>query len=77
MLDYRGWIPGYTRPEFGLLDKRIAMMTGLSMTTAEDLQVAAYTIGGKYDPHFDFARVERFPFFPFLQCSGAVSFLET
>jgi hypothetical protein len=32
-------------------------MTGLTMSTAEELQVVNYGIGGHYEPHFDFARV--------------------
>lgn len=34
-------------------------MTGLSMDTAEELQVVNYGIGGHYEPHFDFARKEE------------------
>lgn len=35
---------------------RVEDMTGLSTTTAEELQVVNYGIGGHYEPHFDFAR---------------------
>lgn len=33
--------------------------TGLTMDTAEELQVANYGLGGHYEPHFDYARVSH------------------
>jgi len=36
--------------------QRITDVTGLSMDSAEDLQIANYGIGGQYEPHFDYAR---------------------
>lgn len=41
------------------VSQRVADMTGLTMTTAEELQVVNYGIGGHYEPHFDFARVRE------------------
>lgn len=45
------------------ISRRIEDMTELSMTTAEELQVVNYGIGGHYAAHFDFARTgEAFRF---------------
>ncbi|CAH0406899.1 unnamed protein product [Chilo suppressalis] len=38
------------------VSQRVAHMTGLSMYSAEELQVVNYGIGGHYEPHYDFAR---------------------
>merc|ERR1711976_132138 len=35
------------------INRRISDSTGLSMESAEDLQVANYGLGGQYEPHFD------------------------
>lgn len=40
------------------VNKRIALVTGLELETAEELQVVNYGLGGHYEPHFDFARVK-------------------
>uniref|UniRef100_A0A023EW59 procollagen-proline 4-dioxygenase n=1 Tax=Aedes albopictus TaxID=7160 RepID=A0A023EW59_AEDAL len=36
------------------ITERVEDMTGLSMDTAEELQVVNYGLGGQYGPHFDF-----------------------
>lgn len=38
---------------------RVEDMTGLTTSTAEELQAVNYGIGGHYEPHFDFARREE------------------
>ncbi|XP_064394086.1 prolyl 4-hydroxylase subunit alpha-2-like [Halichondria panicea] len=37
------------------IDQRIEDVTGLTLETAEPLQVCNYGIGGHYEPHYDFA----------------------
>ncbi|XP_033225929.1 prolyl 4-hydroxylase subunit alpha-1-like [Belonocnema kinseyi] len=38
-----------------LLSRRVEHITGLTVDTAEQLQIGYYEIGGFYQPHFDFA----------------------
>lgn len=40
------------------VNQRIGDATGLSMSTAEMLQIANYGVGGQYEPHYDCARIE-------------------
>ena len=51
------WLSDYDSPEVNKINDRISAITGLTMDTAEELQIANYGIGGQYEPHFDFARV--------------------
>ena len=41
------------------ISQRVAHVTGLELSTAEELQVVNYGIGGHYEPHYDFARREE------------------
>lgn len=50
------WLKEYEHKHIADVTQRVADMTALSMTTAEELQVVNYGIGGHYEPHFDFAR---------------------
>ncbi|XP_008102940.2 prolyl 4-hydroxylase subunit alpha-2 isoform X1 [Anolis carolinensis] len=41
------------------VNQRMEHITGLTVKTAELLQVANYGMGGQYEPHFDFSRKEE------------------
>jgi len=53
------WLKSEEDKHIDTVVKRIGVITGLDMNTAEDLQVVNYGIGGHYDPHFDYARKEE------------------
>ncbi|VTJ82779.1 Hypothetical predicted protein [Marmota monax] len=53
------WLSGYEDPVVSRINMRIQDLTGLDVSTAEELQVANYGVGGQYEPHFDFARVSK------------------
>ncbi|XP_062509259.1 prolyl 4-hydroxylase subunit alpha-1-like isoform X2 [Corticium candelabrum] len=60
--DYRisksAWL-GQEHDNTGIVERintRIEALTGLDMSTAEQLQVVNYGIGGHYEPHYDYAR---------------------
>lgn len=53
------WLSGYEDPVVSRINMRIQDLTGLDVSTAEELQVANYGVGGQYEPHFDFARVSE------------------
>lgn len=61
--DYRisksAWLKPDDHPIIKKVRARVDAYSGLSMETAEDLQVVNYGIGGHYEPHFDFARKEE------------------
>ncbi|KAK5986466.1 4-hydroxylase alpha subunit, partial [Trichostrongylus colubriformis] len=50
------WLEGWEHEVADRLNKRIDMMTNLEMSTAEDLQVQNYGVGGHYIAHFDHLR---------------------
>ncbi|XP_059046367.1 prolyl 4-hydroxylase subunit alpha-2-like isoform X2 [Achroia grisella] len=54
-----GWLRDEESDVVSKISQRVADITGLSMDTAEELQVVNYGIGGHYEPHFDFARQEN------------------
>ncbi|XP_042313478.1 prolyl 4-hydroxylase subunit alpha-1 isoform X5 [Sceloporus undulatus] len=51
------WLSGYEHPVVARINARIQDLTGLDVSTAEELQVANYGVGGQYEPHFDFGRM--------------------
>ncbi|CAI2736618.1 unnamed protein product [Schistosoma spindalis] len=50
------WLPHSMTEITDQISQRIRAVTGLSLETAEDLQVGNYGLGGHYAPHFDFGR---------------------
>ncbi|KAM6897554.1 prolyl 4-hydroxylase subunit alpha-1-like [Xenentodon cancila] len=53
------WLGAFEHPVVDKINQRIEDITGLDVTTAEDLQVANYGVGGQYEPHFDFGRKDE------------------
>ncbi|XP_056152865.1 prolyl 4-hydroxylase subunit alpha-1a isoform X1 [Lampris incognitus] len=53
------WLAAYEHPVVDKINQRIQDITGLDVTTAEELQVANYGVGGQYEPHFDFGRKDE------------------
>lgn len=53
------WLKENEHKHISNVCQRVADMTGLTVETAEELQVVNYGIGGHYEPHFDFARKEE------------------
>ncbi|XP_046723949.1 prolyl 4-hydroxylase subunit alpha-2 isoform X4 [Silurus meridionalis] len=50
------WLEGHEDPIIARVNQRIEDITGLTIDTAELLQVANYGVGGQYEPHYDFSR---------------------
>ncbi|XP_017276829.1 prolyl 4-hydroxylase subunit alpha-2 isoform X2 [Kryptolebias marmoratus] len=50
------WLEGEEDAIIERVNQRIEDITGLTVETAELLQVANYGVGGQYEPHFDFSR---------------------
>ncbi|KAH9642930.1 hypothetical protein HF086_011287, partial [Spodoptera exigua] len=50
------WLRDGEAETIARISRRVSHMTGLSMDSAEELQVVNYGIGGHYEPHYDFAR---------------------
>ncbi|GIY48247.1 prolyl 4-hydroxylase subunit alpha-1 [Caerostris extrusa] len=53
------WLKNEEHPVVWKISQRVEDLTGLTVSTAEELQVVNYGIGGHYEPHFDFARREE------------------
>uniref|UniRef100_A0A3B4VAI1 procollagen-proline 4-dioxygenase n=1 Tax=Seriola dumerili TaxID=41447 RepID=A0A3B4VAI1_SERDU len=51
------WLEGEDDPVIERVNQRIEDITGLTVNTAELLQVANYGVGGQYEPHYDFSRM--------------------
>lgn len=53
------WLKDSDHEVIERVNRRIEAISGLTVQTAEDLQVVNYGIGGHYEPHFDFARKDE------------------
>ncbi|XP_067876564.1 prolyl 4-hydroxylase subunit alpha-1-like isoform X1 [Heterodontus francisci] len=53
------WLSEYEDLVISRINRRIQDLTGLDVSTAEELQVANYGVGGQYEPHFDFGRKDE------------------
>ncbi|CAL1270717.1 unnamed protein product [Larinioides sclopetarius] len=53
------WLRNEENSVVNKISQRVEDITGLTVSTAEELQVVNYGIGGHYEPHFDFARREE------------------
>ncbi|XP_006888152.1 PREDICTED: prolyl 4-hydroxylase subunit alpha-2 isoform X1 [Elephantulus edwardii] len=53
------WLEEDDDPVVAQVNRRMQHITGLTVKTAELLQVANYGMGGQYEPHFDFSRSDE------------------
>ncbi|XP_068600234.1 prolyl 4-hydroxylase subunit alpha-2-like isoform X2 [Brachionichthys hirsutus] len=53
------WLEEEDDPVIARVNQRIADISGLTVDTAELLQVANYGVGGQYEPHYDFSRKDE------------------
>ncbi|XP_021513912.1 prolyl 4-hydroxylase subunit alpha-2 isoform X1 [Meriones unguiculatus] len=53
------WLEEADDPVVARVNRRMQHITGLTVETAELLQVANYGMGGQYEPHFDFSRSDE------------------
>ncbi|XP_025919058.1 prolyl 4-hydroxylase subunit alpha-2 isoform X6 [Apteryx rowi] len=53
------WLEEDDDPVVAKVNRRMQQITGLTVKTAELLQVANYGMGGQYEPHFDFSRKDE------------------
>jgi len=53
------WLKDSDHPVVKTISRRIQAISGLTTSTAEELQVVNYGIGGHYEAHYDFARKEE------------------
>uniref|UniRef100_A0A8C9VK81 procollagen-proline 4-dioxygenase n=1 Tax=Scleropages formosus TaxID=113540 RepID=A0A8C9VK81_SCLFO len=53
------WLEEDIDPVITRVSQRIEDLTGLTVDTAELLQVANYGVGGQYEPHYDFSRKDE------------------
>ncbi|XP_044727086.1 prolyl 4-hydroxylase subunit alpha-2 isoform X2 [Chrysoperla carnea] len=53
------WLKNDEHEHVQTVVQRVEDITELTQTTAEELQVVNYGIGGHYEPHFDFARKDE------------------
>ncbi|XP_034033887.1 prolyl 4-hydroxylase subunit alpha-2-like isoform X2 [Thalassophryne amazonica] len=50
------WLEDDDDPVIARVNQRLEDISGLTVNTAELLQVANYGVGGQYEPHYDFSR---------------------
>ncbi|XP_061886695.1 prolyl 4-hydroxylase subunit alpha-1-like isoform X1 [Entelurus aequoreus] len=53
------WLGQHEHPVVNMMVQRIGDITGLDVSTAEQLQVANYGVGGQYEAHYDFNREDE------------------